>query len=235
MVLSCCDLLTVVIFNPGLIFSLITWAMDNYYLLTRGRIYLQFSYIPSSSSLYALMVMCIERYLGVYYPIFHKTSVTRRRLLTLLAIIMILQTTLLTISANDLGIFAPVAFGIFMVNYLTPFIFFNYKLFKISRKMRRQNATSPQQRRRISLKHINTCLLAVACLAFWSIPISFYVVFLVVEGSTSDNVIISGLWAGTTFVMTCSFNSLIFFWKNKLLRDEGIKIIKKIKDRVFGS
>ena len=234
MVLSCCDLLTVVIFNPGLILSLITRTIENHYLLPRVRIYSKFSFIPCSFSLYALMVMCIERYLGVYYPIFHKTSVTRRRLLTLLAIIMILQTTLLIIYANDRGIFGSVALGIFMVIYFTPFIFLNYKLFKISRKIRRQNATSSELRR-ISLKHINTCLLAVACLMLWSIPVSFRVVFSLVEGSTSDNAKISGLSAATTFAMNCSFNSLIFFWKNKLLRDEGIKIIKKIKDRVLGS
>ena len=235
MVLSCCDLLTVVIFDSGLILFLITWAIENYYLLSGIKIYLKFSYLTRAFSMCILLVMCVERYLGVYYPIFHKKSVTRRRLLTLFAIIMILQTTLLTISAYDSGIFGTVAFGSSMVIYFIPFIFFNYKLFKISRKMRRRNATSPELGRRISLKRINTCLLAVACLMFWSIPISVYVVFTLVEGSMSYNAIISGLWVATTKVMKCSFNSLIFFWKNKVLRDEGIKIIKKIKDRVLGS
>ena len=235
MVLSCCDLLTVLISNSGLILSLITRAMENFYLLTRVGIYLQFSYLSSSFPLCALIVMCIERYLGVYHPFYHRTSVTRRRLLKLLAIIMILQTTLLAISVNHSGIFRTVAFAILMVIYLLPFIFFNYKLCKISRKMRRQNATSPELRRKISLKHINTCLLAVACLVFWSIPVCVYAVFVLVEGSTSDNATISGLWTATTFGMNCTFNSLIFFWKNKLLRDEGTKIIKKIKDRVLGS
>ena len=233
MVLSCCDLLTVVIFNSGLILYLIIWAVENYYLLTRVTIYLQFFHIPSGFSMLTLMVMCIERYLGVYYPIFHKTAVTRRRLLTLLAIFIILPTTLTIISANDLVISGPVALGIFIVIYLPPFIFFNYKLFKISRKMRRQNEISPERRRRISLKHVNTCLLTVACLVFFSIPVCFRFVFSLVEGSTSENAIISRLWVGTTIAMNCSFNSLIFFWKNKILRDEGIKIIKKIKDRVL--
>ena len=235
MVLSCCDLLMVVILNPGLILSLITWAIENFYLFTRLRIYLQFSHISTGFSSCALLVMCIERYLGVYYPFYHRTSVTRRRLLKLLAIIMILQTTLLAISVSHFGIFGTVAFAIFMVIYLLSFIFFNYKLFKISRKLQRRNATSPELRRRISLKHINTCLLAVACLVFWSIPVCVYAVFALVEGSTSDNATISGLRTATTFGMNCTFNCLIFFWNNKLLRDEGTKIIKKIKDRVLGS
>ena len=235
MVLSCWDLLTILIFNSGLTLFFITWAIENHYLLSRVAIYLRFAHIPSAFSFCILMAMCIERYLGVYHPIFHKTSVTRRRLLTLLAILIILPAALLIISRNDLIISGPVALGIFMVMFLPPFIFFNYKLFKISRKMCRQNAISPEQRRRLSLKHINTCLLAVACLLILSIPASFRVVFSLVEGSTSENARLSSQWAATTLVMNCSFNSFIFFWKNKVLRDEGKKIIKKLKDRVLGT
>ena len=235
MVLSCCDLLTVVIHSSAsILYSIVSFTNNDLYETV--RIYRYFSNFPAGLSLLTLMVMRIERYLGVYYPIFHKTSVTKRRLLTLLAIFAIpLNASILITFTNDSVISRAVGFSIFMAMFLLPFIFLNYKLFKISRRMRRQNATSPELRRRISLKHINTCLLAVACLVFWSIPISFYVVVIVVEGSKSDNAILSGLWAATTAVMNCSFNSLILFWKNKLLRDEGIKMIKKIKDRVLGS
>ena len=170
-----------------------------------------------------------------YYPIFHKTSVTRRKLLTLLATFLILPTTLVIIYTNDLVISNSVALSIFMAIFIPPFIFFNYKLFKISRKMRRQNATSPGKRKKLGLKSINTCLLVVACLAFLAVPDCFYVVFSLMEGSTSDHTRLSKIWLGTTHVMNCSFNSLIFFWKNKVSRSEGIKIIKKIKDRVLES
>ena len=235
MMLSCCDLLTVLIYGSAYILYFIAWFTKND-LHATVIIYRYFSNFLAGLSLLTLMVMCIERYLGVYYPFFHKTSVTRRRLLTLLAIFAIPLTVLITsTSTNDSLISRAVAYSIFMVIYVPPFVFFNYKLFKMSRKIHRQNAISPELRRRISLKHINTCLLAVACLVFSSIPISVYVTLVVIEGSMSDNVIVSELWATTTTVMNCSFNSLIFFWKNKLLRDEGIKIIKKIKDRVLRS
>ena len=236
MVLSFCDLLTVVIHSSALILYLIAWFTENSDLYETVRIYRYFSNFPCGLSLLTLMVMCIERYIGVYYPIFHKTSVTRRRLLTLLAIFTIpLTTSMILTFTNNSAISRAVGFSIFMAIFIPPFIFLNCKLFKISRKMRRQNATSPELRRRISLKHINTCLLAVACLVFWSVPRSVYFVLVLVEGSTSDNANVSALWATTTYVMTCSLNCLIFFWKNKLLRDEGIKLIKKIKDRVLGS
>ncbi len=37
------------------------------------------------------------------------------------------------------------------------------------------------------------------------------------------------------YAMNSSFNSLIFFWKNKILRAEGMKILNTMKGRVFGS
>ena len=80
-----------------------------------------------------------------------------------------------------------------------------------------------------------TCLLTVACLVFFSVPMSCSIAFGLFEGMTSDNAIASGLWAESTFVMNCSFNSLILFWKSKVLHSEGAKIIRKIKDRVLGS
>ena len=177
----------------------------------------------------------IERYLGVYYPIFHKTSVTKRGLLTILATLILLLTTLTIISANDLLVSRAVVSVIVMLMFFPQFIFFNYKLFKIFRKMRRQNATSPAKKKKLQLKNINTCLLVVACLVFLSIPASVSAVFSLVEGSTSKNARLSATWSSSAFVMNCSFNSLIFFWKNKVLRDDGIKIIKKIKDRVLRS
>ena len=235
MVLSCCDLLSVVTFSSGFLFYVTIWFTENNELYTKLTIFRHLLYLPASFSLCTLMVMCIERYLGVYYPIFHKTSMTKRKLLTILAVFSILLTTLIIISANDWLVSREVALSIYMAIFIPPFIFFNYKLFKISRKMRRQKATSPEKRKKINLKNINTCLLAVACLVFLSTPNIFFVVFSSVEGSTSKNARLSATWSALTLVMNCSFNSLIFFWKNKVLRDEGIKIIKKIKDHVLGS
>ena len=235
MALSFCDLLSVVTYNSIFLLNFIIWFNENNELYTKLTTYWNFLHLPASISLCALMVMCIERYIGVYYPIFHKTSVTKTRLLTILAVFIFLPTTLTILCTNGLVISSEVALSIFMAIFIPPFIFFNYKLFKISRKMRRQNATSPEKRRKIRLKNINTCLLTVACLVVSSIPATVYVVFGLVEDSTSKNTRLSSVWSDTTFVMHCSFNSLIFFWKNKVLRDEGIKIIKKIKDRVLGS
>ena len=232
MVLSCCDLMTVVTYSSTFQFSFTLWFTKHNELFTKLSLYWHFIKLLCGFSMSALIVMCTERYLGVYYPIYHKTSVTRRRLLTLFAILIILLTTLIIISTNNMVISAAVAIAIFMAIFSPPYIFLNYKLFKISRRMRRQDTS---EKRKINLKAINTCLLAVVCQVFFSVPISVSVVFVLLEGSTSDYTKLSIAWAITALSMNSSFNSLIFFWKNKVLGDEGIKIIKKIKSRICGS
>ena len=83
MLLSCFDFLVVITSHPLIIVHLVFALNEEHHLLTVTRIYRRFSII-------ALLVMTIERYLAVYFPILHRTSVTRRRLLTLLAVLFIL-------------------------------------------------------------------------------------------------------------------------------------------------
>ena len=137
-VLSCFDLVTVVTNYPGLFLYLISWLREDYDLLPKIRIYRYFASIFVGFSFYALLVMSIERYLGAYYPIFHRTSVTRRKLLTLLAILLIVHTTLGIISANDMIISRVTVLIIFIITVFPPLLYLNVKLFKISREIRRR-------------------------------------------------------------------------------------------------
>ena len=87
MVLSCFDLVAVITNHAGILIYLISWLREDYNLLTKMETYLGYVEVFTGLSILALLVMNIERYLGAYYPIFHRTSVTRRRLLTLLVIL----------------------------------------------------------------------------------------------------------------------------------------------------
>jgi hypothetical protein len=60
-------------------------------------------------------VMNFDRYLATSYPIFHRTSVTKRKLLTLFAILVSIDGTLIAISANDSVISDEVHVLIFFV------------------------------------------------------------------------------------------------------------------------
>ncbi len=184
-------------------------------------------------SFFALLVMNIERYLGTHYPIYHQTSVTRRKLLTFLALFLIFHTALVILVIVEV---IPTAVGVmtFMVIVIPPFMFINYKLYRISKQNRRNNAIS-QQRSKINLKNISPCLLAAACVAVLSIPSGVFVVFSFLGIERTTNVKLSEIWGITLYTMNSTFNSLIFFWKNKVLRAEGIKILNAVKGRVFRS
>ena len=102
MVLSCFDLVAVVTIYPAILLYLSSWLREDYDLLRKMKMYLHISDVFLGFSFLTLLVMSFERYLGAYYPIFHRTSVTKRRLLTLLAILLVVHTTLYVISTNDM-------------------------------------------------------------------------------------------------------------------------------------
>ena len=234
MVLSCFDLLTVVLGIQNFFLRFTFWLTENHSLSEKIEVHQRFVGLSNAISMLVLLLMSIERYLGAYFPIFHRTSVTRRRLLTSLAISTIFPATLLIISENNMVTSKAVALAVFMLIYLPPFIFFNYKLFKISRKMRRRNVISHETKRKLkSLKNISTCLLAVVCFVLLSIPFVPFIVVSSLEGPSSNNARLLFLWTGAVFRTNCSFNCLIFFWKNKVLQIEGIMVLQAMKARVF--
>ena len=230
MVLSCFDFLVVITNHPLIIVHLVFALNEEHHLLTVTEIYRRFSNLFIGFSIIALLVMTIERYLAVYYPILHRTSVTRRRLLTLLAVLFILPFILMMISLNDLVISLPVALVLFFAIIFPPIIFLNFKLFKISRKMRRDNTASPEESTlHVNLKKIHTCLLAVAYLMLMYTPAFFFIAFNFAEKSTSKNTIVSRFWSATVATANSTLNCLIFFWKNDVLRGEGKKVLKSLK------
>ena len=234
MVLSCFDLLTVVTNSPALLIFLICWLLEDYDLLPMLVTYMHVSGVFLAFPFFTLLVMSVERYLGVYYPIFHHTSVTRRRLLTLLAILLVLSSLMLTNSRGGLVISNPLIIIILVALFLPPFIFVNFKLFIITRKVQRERAVSMEKGKRKNLKNISTALWVVGCLVLFYIPTSVNIAFNV-AGKSFNTIKFSSIWALTCWAMNCTLNSLIFFWKNKVLRTEGIKILKALKDRLVGS
>jgi hypothetical protein len=184
-------------------------------------------------SLFALLVMNFDRYLATSYPIFHRTSVTKGRLLTLLAILSIFDITLNVIAVNDFLISYDVHVLILSILLTPPMLFINYKLFKVVRKSRRNKRVSPDMKKTsFSLKNISSCLLVVACVVVVSTPVCVYVGLRIKSPETTnilDNATLAGMWATTIILMNCTFNCLIFYWKNKVLRTEGLKVLKSRK------
>ena len=186
-------------------------------------------------SLLALLVMNFDRYLATSYPIFHRTSVTKGKLLTLLAILITMEVTLVLITFNDFVIPFEVSLLIFVIIIFPPMLFMNYKLLAVARKSRRNNGISPEMKKTFSSKTISSCLLTVACFVVLNIPACVYIGLRITSRetsetvSTSNNAILAEFWSSTIAAMNSTCNCLIFFWKNKILRTEGMKVIKGMK------
>ena len=233
MLLSCCDLLAVLTNNPltALITMLwLTGKVDGN--ARRAHIFIESMYMFLSFSLLPLLVMNFDRYLATSYPIFHRTSVTKGRLLTLLAILIIVEVILRAMSVNDFVISNQVHAVIFSILFIPPMLFINYKLFLVVRKSRKNKRISPEMKKTFSLKNISSCLLVVACVVVISIPGCVYVGLRINSPDkryTLDNASLAVTWARTLALMNCTFNCLIFYWKNKVLRTEGLKVLKSMK------
>jgi hypothetical protein len=233
MVLSCFDLLGVLTNSPLMALISMSWLTGKLdenarwaYISTRStKIVLFFSF-------FALLVMNFDRYLATSYPIFHRTSVTKRRLLTLLAILIIFEITLTVMSVDNFVISHQVHGLILCILLIPAMLFINYKLFLVVRKSRKNKRISPEMKKTFSLKNISSCLLVVACVVVVSIPWFVYIGLRINSPETRntlDNANLAGMWAITLSMMNCTFNCLIFYWKNKVLRTEGLKVLKSMK------
>jgi fucose permease len=177
--------------------------------------------------------MNFDRYLATYYPLFHRTSVTKGKLLTLLGILITIELALGLMSFNDFVISNYVHVAILLTIVAPPMFFINYKLFRVGRENRRNNEISTAMKKSFSPKNISSCLLCVACYVGLNIPVFVYIALAIASRRTptlSDHdVKVAELWSRTVVTMSATCNCLIFYWKNKILRIEGMKLIKRIR------
>ena len=232
MVLSCCDLLVVLTSHPTLAVMSIFWLTGKAnkhanWMAISTRV----TNIFVAASLLALLVMNVDRYLATYHPFFHRTSVTKRKLLTLLLIIVTFELPMGLLSINNHLIPIQVGILVFVVTVFPPMFFVNYKLLAIVWKSVRNNTVSTDMKRTFSFKKVTSCLLAVACCAISFIPIFVYVGLRVSakDSVPPDNAYIAGVSAQTISAINSTLNCLIFYWKNKILRTEGKKVIRSMK------
>ena len=182
-------------------------------------------------SLLALLVMNFDRYLATYYPIKHRTSATKGKLLTFLDVLTVVELTFLLMSINDTGIPHPVSVLVCFIIISPPMIFINYKLFTITRKSHRNNRLSPEIKNTFSWKNVSSCLMAVVCFVVFSIPVIVYSGLRTASEKKDTNLDDAELvlWAKTIASMNSTFNCLIFYWKNKIFRTGGMKVIKSLR------
>ena len=126
MVLSCFDLLVVLTNHPFTALVTILWLTEKINVYPSFLLILQQVLdVFFGFSLLALFVMNIDRYLATHYSIFHRTSVTKGKLLTLFTFAVIIEITVAVMSINDLVISYQVGLLVFCVTFIPPMLFIN--------------------------------------------------------------------------------------------------------------
>ena len=182
-------------------------------------------------------VMCIERYMGVVHPIVHRNKVTKKLLSKCIACISLLCTIMFSVSFYKKLVFLIFSRAVIMVCVLIAACTHIRIVFAIisSRKNGEtgplNNASSnPSQqnvKRREILKELKlskACFLVVLCYIVCYIPISFIGGFIVLDHYYEHALFRT--WAVTFIMLESSLNSVIFVWKNRVLRHEVKMVLK---------
>ena len=223
LVLTCFDLATVVVCHPLIITSAYIWWTGDY---DSGNIYHRVK--RYSSTLYhfsfmALLVMNIDRFLAVSCPFFHKQNVTRRRLMALLGVFLVAVLIQKVLAyQNFFGMLVCYAAeAVFVGALLVVICFVNRKMYSIARAARRGVTTG-----------VSTSTLAVACFVLFSVPLLIYnVIHSVAEILHENNSMLFDPWAFMFACINSSVNCVIFFWRDRRLRQEGWKVLQSLFKR----
>ena len=241
-VLSCFDLGVVAIIQPLLMLSTISWSMQMYSAqIETTRMYM--ALLLGTFSMFALLTLNIERFLALTRPFFHQTAVTKGKLALFLAIQIITGVAALLLSWLFYSKGKSYHFmltAVVLLLYFFVLAFLNYKMLSIVKSKREDELRvvparletpenqERQKRRKRNFKNISTCCLAVGCFFCCYFPVIIYSICsntLKLPINDRRRILFDN-WATTFACMNSTFNCVIFFWRNSILRREGMKILK---------
>ena len=238
LVLSSFDLLVIIVGHPTVILSAVLWSTDGNslahwskpgsdgYRLTEVAILA--SNFAHSFSMYALLAMTIDRYLAITRPFFHRTCVTKRRILAITVIMQFLFTALRMFRFFD---------ELKAVNYIsllvigtTPIfllVVLNIRMYRIITKLRTKRNEKVSKTQMAVLKKNYTCLLTGFCFFVSITPLAVYAVIRATSTAllSDDALMLILLWGNTSLSMNSTWNCVIFFWRNEILRKAGEKLV----------
>ena len=236
-VLSSFDLAVVSITHPLSIASTIYYSLQEVNeMLEDARI--TASFILCGLSMSALLMLNVERFLAITCPYFHQRSVTKINLVcfqALMTILIVGVSPLLHINTRTV-IAVNIIIAIYMLLLMFLFLYANCKIFTTAKSKRNDEmvvpslATSVNNNRKtrvINLKSISTCSLTVGCFFVCNCP---YIIFSVLRFTSGAppfdrEVRLFNIWTSTFVSINSTLNCVIFFWRNSILRREGMNIM----------
>ena len=223
LVLSCFDLAVVLVGHPTIMLTAISSWSSGYKTALQISKWFSIAYIVLQGLAFcALLTMNIDRYLAIAHPLFHKTSVTKSRLLKLM---LVLQLPLLVVPFSSsiayLWKLCNIIPAVFVAILVTVMLFINGRMFVITQSKTRAIAVQ-RSTRSVEVKRCHTCLVVMACFLICVSPAIAYNA-LRFHGITFDGMF--RFWAATAATMISSLNCVIFAWRNRVLYTEVKKTL----------
>ena len=207
-------------------------------LLHDMQIFLLFLF--SGCSFKSLIVMSWERYAAICHPLFHRTKVTRKRLLKCSLFLWLVALLCAILTWKFIAFFhyvvAPevLIFSVILMYFYARIYHANSK----SSKNRSQASegdsatdltTARKEQRRQFMLNVNlakSCFLAVMSFAICYVPSC-----VVTNGAFKfkrDMGVAAAVWVQTLILTNSSVNSIVFFWRSKSLRDEAYAVVTRL-------
>ena len=191
--------------------------------------------ISSGCSLMTLVIMSLERYAAIRYPFYHRTKVTKGLLIKCLLFLWI-HVGFLAIMSNWFFIILfcviipEICLSIVLLFLIYGRIFRTaHRQFSVRVQQVRQTASQEQQDFPQNKKLAKSCLIAVLSFSFCYLPLVLIKIideFIVSINPDPDFILTR--WSAAFILLNSSLNSIVFFWKIKMLRKEAFIVLKKI-------
>ena len=237
MLLSVSDLLVGLVGNSSYILVLIT-IIINYPRCPIYYVYEFATFCTSGMSIITLFGLNIERYLSILHPFFHRTKVTKSKILKVILASWLFVITLRLsywVFGRTLSLIAST-----MTVVMTCSTLYVYAAIYIrvrgrprvteTRELRERKTETRVIRGRINqIKNLQNTKMAKSCGIVVLFTYICYIPLAIVYSLPRSNIVsLLTIWSLTLGFAASSLNSLIFFWNNTTLRLEAKKLFQNI-------
>ena len=237
LVQSVTDLVAGVIGIPSLMFVLVSDIKGDANCEVNAVV-IHAPHLMAGYSLITLTVLNIERYLGILHPIFHRTKLTKKKLLFHVGHGCISHTVtvvMLYVYVNVRRLVIAIVIPVFLLETMYVYL----RIFLVARKRPalsppiavagQSSSESTMKAKKNYLREIKvakSCFMIVFLFIFSFLPLSVvYIWFADKMTPTTFRIVQS--WCLTVAMLNGSLNSVIFFWTRPELRTEAKKIVFK--------
>ncbi len=182
------------------------------------------------TSMTSFLVLNFEIYLSIIHPIFHKTKITNKRVLYLLLFLWFVQMVRAYLFAfhltkNTVQIIATLSIALGML----AMVYMHSRIFLTVCKRRKIVAGASSNFRRgkaflSGVRDAKSCLLVLICTVCCYLPATIENASIGAR-KTSKGIVFTR-WSLTFLLSASVLNSIVFYWRNKILRTEAKNVFR---------